>query len=163
MSRKGLLRLLALPMLLAGAMVSQAVPAYADATISTTMPYSNKYSNPCPGSTDLVIPVSGQMHMVIHSTTTTNGATRINELDNAPALTGTAILSMNSYVVNQLDKFFLDLEPGGTMVTDILESLRVVSQGSSPNFTHRVQIHLTINAQGLPTATVSDLDDTCTG
>jgi hypothetical protein len=162
MGCKGLLRLLGVPILLAGAMLAQAFPVYADNTINMTMPYSFTYFNPCPAILD-VVPVSGFQHIVLHSTTTTNGAIRFNELDNAPALTGTGSPSMDSYVVDQLDKFFIDMEPSGTTVTDILEHIHVISKGPSPNFMHTLQIHLTINSQGVPTATVNDLDDSCTG
>ena len=141
----------------------QIAPAYADGTTTMTSPYSHNYSNPCPPSTDAVIPVSGTLTIVMHSITTTNGAIRINELDIAPSLTGTGLPSKDTYVVDQYDKFFFDVEPSGTEVDDIVDRFHVVSKGPSPNFTHTMQFHLTINPQGATTATVYDLDDSCTG
>ena len=151
-------------MLLTAALAAGPIaPAYADGTTTMTIPYSNTYSNPCPPSTDALIPVSGTMHIVIHSVTTTNGALRINDFENAPSLTGTGFPSTDNYVVDQFDKFFFDVEPSGTEVDDFLERLHVVSKGPSPNFTHTLQFHLTINPQGATTATVNDLDNSCTG
>jgi len=54
------------------------------------------------------------------------------------------------------------MQPSGTTVADVVDHLNVISEGVAPSFKFHVTVHTTINAQGVPTTSVSNTRSTCT-
>src|SRR5437899_5836376 len=140
MSRRGLLRVVARPMmvpaLLAGLMMAQTVPAHAEGTSSMTTPYGPvTYTNGCL-STE-IFEAAGFIHKIIHFNMNSADQMHLYSLDNThdvksifPAASG------STYVVSQTDNFILDVTPSLNTVIDfgVPERLNVISQGPAPNF-----------------------------
>jgi hypothetical protein len=77
-------------------------------------------------------------------------------------LKGVGLITGSPYVVNQTDYFNLDTQPSGSAVVDTVDHLNVISKGIAASFKFHVTLHLTVNSQGVPTASVSDTRSTCT-
>ncbi|HEX6350969.1 MAG TPA: hypothetical protein VF160_16455 [Candidatus Dormibacteraeota bacterium] len=144
-------------------------PAYADSALVVDTPVvSQPYTNPCNGDVPLM---SGMHHSVIHYFIDSSGGMHLTTLDSYPDLKSDApaLPSGSSYVVNQIDTFTLNTIVGGStgnnqFSMDFKDRFNVISQGPAPDFHHFFTIHLTIDANGVPTATHTDEDDnTCTG
>jgi hypothetical protein len=76
---------------------------------------------------------------------------------------GTAVdLNGTSYVVNDTMHIVEDCAADQAPCTNTFDqSVRMVSLGSTPNFTLVIQTHLTVNADGTATANVSNFRFVC--
>jgi hypothetical protein len=149
-------------MLLAGAMVAQAVPAYADGTITMDTPYSAPYTNGClPTDT---FTAAGFLHTILHFNINSAGLLHFYSVDHTSDLKSvTPTLSGSTYVVSQTVNFIVDVTPSLNGVTDfgLPERLNVISLGPAPNFMHEVELRITFN-QGAPKATIVENAFKCT-
>ena len=151
-----------LPLLALG----HATPAYADGAIVVDTPYDQPYLNGCNGDTPEMV---GTHHSVVHFFTDSSGGMHFTTLDSYPDLKSVGLtLSGSTYVVNQITTFTMNETVGGNtgnsqMVFDFSDRWNVISQGPAPDFHHVFTEHLTINANGVPTATHDDFDESCTG
>jgi hypothetical protein len=141
-------------------MLAQAFPAYAAGDQGTTIVLTDPMptTNPCVPEP---VTLTGTMRVTIF-VGMANGAFELYMHDNSSDLRGIGDFTGSPYVVNQTDYFNLDTQPSGATVLDTVDHLSVISQGVAPSFKLHITMHLTVNSQGVPTASVSDTRSTCT-
>lgn len=111
--------------------------------------------NPCNGDT---MSYTGTQHVGLNTTPDGQGGFNVVEHSN---LHMTATTDQGDiYVMNASSNDPGHYMPGGAAT--MVSTLETVSQGSAPNFKIDMLLHLTLNANGTLTATVSDGDATCT-
>jgi hypothetical protein len=141
-------------------MLAQAFPANAAGDQGTTIVLTDPLftSNAC--NLELIT-LTGTMRMTVF-VGFANGAPDIYIHDNSSDLKGIGAVTGSPYVVNQTDYFNLDTQPSSTTVADTVDHLNVISQGVAPSWHLHVNLHATVNSQGVPTASVSNTRSTCT-
>jgi hypothetical protein len=111
---------------------------------------------------------TGEQHTVTHERVSKDGTVhdyvQVHEtLDGVGTVTGT-LYRLNDY---QMTDFNLSVDPGtGTVSgpTTVHDTVaRVVSEGATPNLYVFILTHVTLNANGEPTATVEDVRIDCSG
>ena len=165
MSRRGLLRFIALPSmvpaLLTAAMLGQATPGYAGTFIqqSVDLPYGPvTLTNICTTPADIFI-ASGTFHLVVGMDVDELPTFHIISMVNTSNVKGVPVApSTTNYVVSQTDTLTSNLNSSSTTTDSSTDHLYFISQGSSPNFMERLTFHFTMNAQGV--VTVNDIDAT---
>lgn len=149
--------------LLAAAAASLPAPATAQATTVTTnetIPFTDTRTNPC--NQDLVT-FSGQMHVTNHVTTDASGGTHVRTHVNYQEVSGTGTPSGANYrVVTTRNETLNDNDTAQSEQT-VIQVVRFISQGSTPNFQLQVVIHITINANGQTTSEVVETRIICRG
>ena len=116
--------------------------------------------NPCfPAD---VVNLNGDIHIVITSTSAGNGSYRVNNHLNSQ-LKGTSITTGTKYVnsENKDDEWYA--RPPFPAVHTQTYDFRFLSQSDTPNYVLRMTMHETVNANGVPTATVDKFSMDCKG
>jgi hypothetical protein len=154
--RSASLFLLAIPLAVA---VTQPASA-ANVTNTTIHVPASVQTNPC-FPTD-VINLSGDIHIVITTTSDSAGGYRVNNHLNSQ-LSGVSITIGTKYV-NSEDKNdeWYARPPFPTVHTHTYDFL-LVSQSNTPNYVLHMTMHETVNANGVPTATVDRFSMDCQG
>jgi hypothetical protein len=137
--------------------LGRTTPAQAQATANTiegTVDVPLTVTNPCTGD---IINGTFTFHFVLHTTSNNNAGITVihSHIVNGTAVSDTGV----SYVIQESGN---DTEIGSSTneITTVLDT-HVVSQGQSSNFSMRVLIHLTVNANGDVTANVDSTTTTC--
>jgi hypothetical protein len=154
------LRSLLLPVAVAVAAAVQAPTATAE-TVNTTMNIpANVRDNPCmPGD---VVNTSGTLHIVLSTRTDSRGGHHVNMHTNEEGK-GQSLTTGVSYLASEVrDESWYAGAPFPTTHTTT-HSLLLVSQASTPNLVLRYTLHVTVNALGVPTATVENVRTECAG
>jgi len=115
--------------------------------------------NPCtPGD---VVTLSGELHIVIYMRSDERGGYHVNQLlaEKLQGRTATGELYVASDVYGSSFYAGAPLPVTNT----ITHSVELVSKGESPNLLTRYDVHTTVNAAGVPTATVTNIRTECTG
>jgi len=163
-SPKGLSRLYgALTLVLLGLTMS-ASPAVAAQDQAMTIVLTDPFftANPCTTIPDPVT-LTGTMRMTFTVVgLAANGMPDTYLKEVGSDLKGVGDVTLSPYVVTQTDTFNQDTMPSGTTVIDTIVHENVISHGIAPDFRLHVTIHLTVNSQNTPTASVSDIRPTCT-
>jgi hypothetical protein len=158
--RRGLLGL-ALPLVLVASQLPAAAPASAANVVNSTIHVpTSVQTNPC-FPTD-VVNLSGNIHIVITTTSDRAGGYRVNNhLDSE--LKGVSITTGTKYEnsENQDDEWFAR-PPFPAIHTHTYDFL-LVSQNNTPNYVLHMTMHETVNANGVPTATVDNFSMGCQG
>lgn len=148
--------LLSSPVPLNAAVMAQATTV----TTNETLTLNSTTVNLCNGDT---ITLTGQVHIVTHTTTDSNGGSHVKTHQNFEDVSGTGTLvltyrgvSSNNHTVNNNGS---NLQQEFTSVNRV----RLISQGPSDNYKLDITIHTTINANGEATSTVNNVSTTCTG
>lgn len=115
--------------------------------------------NPCTAET---IAFSGTIHLLFGETAPANGGFHILAEDNVQDLkelstTGTTYSGVGG------DWFELNTIPPYPFVATETDVFGLIGQGSTANFKAIATFHITVNADGTLTSTVSDVRITCTG
>jgi hypothetical protein len=154
--------LLALPLVVLGIGIQSATAA--NVVNTTTHVPASVQTNPC-FPTD-VVNLSGDIHTVITTTTDSAGGYRVNTHINSqlsgvsiPPSIPTGTKYVNSE--NQEDEWYAGA-PFPTVHTHTYDFL-LVSQSNTPNYVLHMTMHETVNAQGVPTATVDGFSMGCQG
>lgn len=138
-------------------------PAAASATSETT-PVTIT-ATACDG--DPVV-FTGDQHTVAHDTISTDGTVH-HYVQVHETLAGVGLVSGILYQLNdfQIMEFELSVDPETGTVSGPLTShdsvARIVSHGPTDNLNVFILTHLTLNANGEPTATVEDVRIDCSG
>jgi hypothetical protein len=117
-------------------------------------------TNPCFPSD--VLNLSGDIHIVITTTASRSGGYRVNNhLDSE--LKGVSITTGTKYVnsENQDDEWFARA-PFPAVHTHTYDFV-LLSQSHTPNYVLHMTMHETVNASGVPTATVDNFSMDCQG
>jgi hypothetical protein len=151
--------LLAVPLAVLGIGIQSA--GAANVTNTTIHVPSSVQTNPCVPPVD-VVNLSGDIHIVITTTADSGGGYRVNNHLNS-LLSGASITTGTKYVnsENQEDEWYAR-PPFPTIHTHTYDFL-LVSQSNTPNYVVHMTMHETVNAQGVPTATVDKFSMSCQG
>ncbi len=150
--------LLAVPLL---AVTTGQLPAAAANVVNTTIHVpASVQTNPC-FPTD-VINLSGDIHIVITTTADSAGGYRVDNHLNSQ-LSGVSITTGTKYVnsENKDDEWYA--RPPFPAVHTRTYDFLLLSQSNTPNYVLHMTMHETVNAQGVPTATVDSFSMDCKG
>ena len=135
----------------------------APATTSTSsydIPMSGTVINPCNGET---VTWQGTAHFVDHETVTSNGHQTLSGEVNFQGVEGQGSLG-NTY--RQVNTATFEMNRSGESAQKEFTGTAAflfVSEGSAPNFAASTTYHVTFDASGQPTATVTRLETDCPG
>jgi hypothetical protein len=138
-------------------------PAYGQATTTTTnedVPVTNSLPNPCNGD---VVTLQGTAHVVNSVTTDSSGGMHVKTHINYQDVSGTGVPSGVNYRVGTTSNETLNDSDGPQTETTVIQTIKLISQGSVLNSFLHVVIHITINANGQTTSTVSETRIECRG
>ena len=109
-----------------------------------------------------IVNLNGDIHIVITTTADSNGGYRVDNHLNSQ-LSGASITTGTNYVnsQNQEDEWYAR-SPFPAIHSHTYDLL-LVSQSNTPNYIVHMTIHETVNAQGVPTATVDNYSMDCQG
>ena len=161
MSHRGLIRLLAVPALLAGLTLGQTVSGYAANLVNMDMPLVMvPLTNICNGD---AFTVSGTLHLVMHETTTPGGGFHTDSMDNTSNLKSDAPAfgSGSDYNVSATDTLVLNLNTSGIVEDSATDHLIMISHGPAPNFMTHITFHMTLHPDGTITGFVDKFSTSC--
>ena len=131
------------------------------ADTSTNVPFMGTAENLCNGD---IVDVQGTMHMEEHTTTDASGGMHFQFTINLVGVKGVAVAPPTSagarYVESETDtgqfNISSDFVPfeGDHIVTQILT--RLGEDGTADDMRYYLRFHMTVNANGVPTASVDD-------
>jgi hypothetical protein len=142
-----------------GGTAAWAAPA-TTSTASYDIPMSGTVINPCNGET---VTWQGTAHFVDHETVTSNGHQTLSGEVNFQGVEGQGSLG-NTY--RQLNTATYEMNRSGESAQSEFTgtaAFHFVSEGSAPNFAASTTYHITFDANGQPTATVTRLETDCPG
>jgi hypothetical protein len=154
MFRRWLAVPVALMALAVGSMGAQAAVQF-----NQVVPLNVTEFNPCTGQP---IAFSGTIHLLMGETASSNGGFHTFFMDNVSNVTG---ISADGTIYSGVGGDWAELNavppfPSATTATDVFG---LISHGSTANFKVIATFHLTVNADGTVTSTVTDLRITCSG
>jgi len=144
MSKRGLLRVIAGPMiataLTAGGMLAQATPAFA-ATTTTHLPWTTPLMNMCTGD---LVSLTGDFQMVTGETIDGNGDVHIILMQHGADLKGFGdpLFGSNPYVASFTDNEIMELDPLGLPTDQNTFHENLISKGPEPSFKFHFVIRL---------------------
>jgi hypothetical protein len=150
--------LLAIPLAVLG-IGNQSAAAANVVNVTIHVPAQVEINTCFPGD---VVNLSGDIHIVITTTTDGAGGYRVNNhLDSQ--LSGASITTGTKYVnsENKEDEWYAR-PPFPAIHTQTYDFL-LVSQSNTPNYVLHMTMHETVNAQGVPTATIDRFSEDCQG
>lgn len=137
--------------------------AFAQATTTTTneeIPFTDTRPNPCNGDQ---VTFQGTMHVTNSVTTDTSGGYHLKTHVNYQDVSGTGTPSGLSYNVRTTTNETLNDNDGPQAETTVIQTIKLISQGSSPNYFLHLVFHITVNANGETTSTVTESSIECRG
>ena len=147
------------PLIIATLLFVGVCDVFADVDLNQTFPSALAITNPCNG--DLVV-LTGQDHFLIHSTEATSGNFEFYS-DISSNYSGAGALSGVSYQGSRDVFFDFSSQAPFPFVFTFANDLLLQSATGVDNFKLRLHMHITINADGVPTASVDDFTTTCNG
>lgn len=138
-------------------------PALGQATTTTTneeLPATGNQPNPCNGD---VVTFQGTMHVVNTVTTDSSGGFHLKTHVNYQDVTGTGTPSGVTYNVRTTTNETLNDNDGPQFETTVIQTIKLISQGSALNSFLHVVFHVTVNANGQTTSTVDEMRIECRG
>jgi hypothetical protein len=141
--------------------LAHAPVAAADGVVNVTINIpADTRANPCMPPD--VVNVSGTLHIVYYVRSDNQGGLHIDSLVDEKA-TGTSLMTGVRYVLSDsYDHSFYARPPFPTNYTET-HNVELVSQAATPNLIMSYDLHTTVPATGVPTATVENLRLTCAG
>ena len=106
--------------------------------------------------------LSGDIHIVITTTTDSAGGYRVNNHLNTQ-LSGASITTGTKYVNSENKENEWYARPPFPAIHTQTYDFLLVSQSNTPNYVLHMTMHETVNAQGVPTATVDRFSMDCQG
>jgi hypothetical protein len=138
-------------------------PAFGQATTTTTneeIPFTGSLPNPCNGD---VVTFQGTMHVVNTVTTDAGGGFHLKTHVNYQDVSGTGSPSGANYNVRTTSNETLNDNDGPQSELTVIQTIKLISQGSALNSFLHVVFHITVNANGQTTSTVSETRIECRG
>ncbi|MCA1622162.1 MAG: hypothetical protein LC795_23400 [Acidobacteria bacterium] len=145
------------------AFAASGAPAYGQATTTTTnetIPFTSTLTNPCNG--DLVT-FQGNIHVTNHATTDSSGGFHLKTHANYQNVSGTGSPSGLNYRVGTVSNETLNDPDGSQAEMTVIQTIKLITQGPALNFFIRFVFHITINANGETTSTVTETRIECRG
>jgi hypothetical protein len=144
-------------------LLSQATSAAAAQVFNVTVPATTifpKLSNPCNG--EVITVTQGSAHLHLEITTSSNGGFHADINGNLEGVKGTGSVG-NSYTVTAWFHESTNSSSDSAFVFSDGDVFHLLSSGSAPNADFSAVFHVTINANGDVTATVTDIRPKCVG
>ena len=138
-------------------------PAFGQATTTTTneeVPVSSSVVNSCNGD---VVNYQGTLHVTNTFTTDSSGGTHMKTHSNFQDVTGVGTPSGINYRVGTTSNETTNDNDGPQLEMTVIQIVKVVSQGSAPNLFLHFVLHVTVNANGQTTSTVTEIRSECRG
>lgn len=138
--------------------VTMIVPPLAyGATTSTVIPFpSSSVFNPCNNEQ---VNVSGDIHLTTGVTTNRSGGIHLRSHINNQDVSGIGATTGSRYELPTSSDTSAYLGKATTFTVTV--NSRFVAQGSTPNFSLSQVFHFTVDANGVPAVSVSDLRTDC--
>ena len=140
-----------------------ATTAFAQSTTITTnetVPTTGSMLNPCNGD---FVTFQGNMNVTNHMTTDASGGTHLKTHVNFQNVSGTGAPSGLNYNVRTTTNETVNDNDGPQYEATIISSVKLISQGSAPNYFLQIVFHITVNANGETTSTVDETKMECRG
>ena len=137
--------------------------AYAQSTTVTTtetVPFTSSLTNTCNG--DLVT-FQGNMQITNHVTTDANGGFHLKTHANYQNVTGTGSPSGLNYRVGTVSNETTNDPDGPQAEMTVIQTVKLITQGSAQNNFIRFVYHITINANNVVTSNISETSIECRG
>jgi hypothetical protein len=136
-------------------------PALAENVTNTTIHVpASVQTNPCFAAD--VINLSGDIHIVITATADSAGGYRVDNHLNSQ-LSGVSITTGTKYVNSEDQNEEWYARPPFPSIHSHTYDFQLLSQGDTPNYVLHMAMHETVNANGVPTATVDNFSMDCQG
>ena len=119
---------------------------------STTAPFNIDSFSPCSGT---LISLSGTLHTVFRFDFDSNGGIHVTSHQQLQNFKGYVATGLSSH-----QTFRIPPGPPGLPHT-FVRNINLIGQGQAPNVVVQILSHVTINANGVTTASVSDFTITC--
>lgn len=121
------------------------------------------FDNPCVPPAGEPVVVSGVIHIVI--TTTADGAGGYHtHIGSNESFSGQGLVTRVSYHGSDLHEYDYDAHPPFPQATtDVMGTDLITQGGTIPKFHYHWNLHVTVNAHGIPTATVDNYHLDCAG
>ena len=116
--------------------------------------------NPCNGDQ---VTFQGNMHITNHYTTDADGGTHLKTHVNYQDVSGTGFPSGLNYRVRTTTNETVNDSDGPQTETTIITTIKLISQGPALNYFLHMVFHVTINANGQTTSTVTESRIECRG
>jgi len=151
-------RFLPIPLAIA-ASLAWSIGAQAAVQVNQNVPLNVTEFNPC---TSEFIAFSGTIHLLAAETASTNGGVHLIFQDNVQGVMGVSDTG-TIYTGVGGDWFELNAVPPFPFAATGTDVFGLISHGSTANFKVIATMHMTVNADGTVTSTVSDLRFSCNG
>ena len=103
------------------------------------------------------------MHVTNSVTTDASGGFHMKTHVNYQDVSGTGAPSGLTYRVGTVRNETLNDNDGPQSETTVIQTIKLISQGPAPNYFLKIVFHITINANGETTSTVSETRIECRG
>lgn len=138
-------------------------PAFGQATTTTTnedIPISGTVANNCNGDT---VAYQGTLHVTNTLTTDSSGGFHLKTHTNFQDVSGTGVPSGLNYRVVTTRNETVNDSDSAQFETTVIQTIKAVSQTSAPNLFIHIVMHVTVNANGQTTSTVTEVTAECRG
>lgn len=138
-------------------------PVFGQASTTTTnetIPFTSTLLNPCTADQ---VTFQGDMHITNTMTTDSGGGTHLKTHVNYQDVSGTGVPSGLNYNVRTTTNESINDSEGPQSEATIISTVRLISQGSVLNYFLRLVFHVTVNANGETTSTVTESRIECRG
>ena len=105
------------------------------------------------------VALTGAMHIVSHSTQSASGNIQVKFQFQPQGLSGIGMLTGQKYVSNGVQQQSFGTRAGVSFT--IVNKLRMIGQGSAPDFYLSELLHVTVNANGVTTVDNESLSTDC--
>jgi hypothetical protein len=158
-----LLFVLALPLVVAVAVVTSPRAASAANVVNETFQFPLSIQmNTCTSPVEPVA-LSGDLHIVVTTTSDTSGGYHVTIGSNTQSVTGIGLISGDKYTSStSIQNEYYDGGPF-PQVNTVTNNYELISQGGTANLIMKITFHVTVNANGIPTASVDNIQSGCQG
>ena len=138
-------------------------PAFGQATTTTTneeVPVSSSVVNTCNGD---VVAFQGTLHVTNTLTTDSGGGFHMKTHSNFQDVSGVGAPSGVNYRIGTTNNETTNDNDTPQFEMTVIQTVKVISQGSTPNLFLQFVLHVTVNANGQTTSTVNEIRSECRG
>ena len=122
------------------------------------VPFTTSYGDPC---TMEPIAFTGYMSTRISTTLDASGGIHFNVSIDQTSLSGVGTLSHNDYHASSEYHNVENTEGPAPLTTTVVDNFRILGPDPKDNFIFHMNSHLTVNANGVPTAQVDNVQADC--
>jgi hypothetical protein len=154
-------RLVAIPLAVTASLI-WTVGAQAAQVFNVDVPLAVTFPNPCAPGSGETIAFTGTIHVLFNETFPPDGSIHVQFEDNVHDVTGLSSTGVTYSGVGG-DWFELNASPPFPFNATATDVFGLISDGATANFLVTATFHITVNADGTVTATVSNVRIACKG